>query len=122
MRTAVCSGAASSPKSRTPSLPPLPPGDVRPVTAPLDGFGVRCNLGGGPSARPPPHPKPSRRRSRMPAHHRHIRWGLAVAAAVVVAACKDTTGPQAHLSDPAGLSSDLQTVSGVLLSPTFQSF
>jgi len=32
------------------------------------------------------------------------------------------TGPQAHLSNPAGLSSDLQTVSGVLLSPTFQSF
>ena len=58
----------------------------------------------------------------MPAHHRHTRWGLAVAAAVAIAACKDTTGPQAHLSNPAGLSSDLQTVSGVLLSPTFQSF
>ena len=58
----------------------------------------------------------------MPAHHRHTRWGLAVAAAVAIAACKDMTGPQAHLSNPAGLSSDLQTVSGVLLSPTFQSF
>ena len=58
----------------------------------------------------------------MPAHHRHTRWGLAVAAAVAIAACKVTTGPQAHLSNPAGLSSDLQTVSGVLLSPTFQSF
>ncbi len=58
----------------------------------------------------------------MPAHHRRTRWGLAIAAVLVVAACKETTGPQAHLSDPAGLSSDLQTVSGVLLSPTFQSF
>ena len=58
----------------------------------------------------------------MPAHHRHTRWGLAVAAAVAIAACKDMTGPQAHLSNPAGLSSDLQTVSAVLLSPTFQSF
>jgi len=34
----------------------------------------------------------------------------------------NTTGPQAHLTDPAALSSDLQTVSGVLLSPTFHSF
>jgi len=58
----------------------------------------------------------------MPAHHRRPWWGLAVVAAFAAAACSDTTGPQAHLSDPAGLSSDLQTVSGVLLSPTFQSF
>ena len=58
----------------------------------------------------------------MPADHRHTRGGLAVVAALVVAACSDTTGPQGHLSDPAGLSSDLQTVAGVLLSPTFQSF
>ncbi len=58
----------------------------------------------------------------MPAHHRHIRWGRAVAAVLVVAACKESTGPQAHLSDPVGLSSDLQTMSGVLQSPTFQSF
>jgi hypothetical protein len=58
----------------------------------------------------------------MPAHHRHTRWGLAVAAIFVAAACKDSTGPQARLSDPSGFSTDLQTVSGVLLSPTFQSF
>ena len=58
----------------------------------------------------------------MPAHHRRPWWGLAVVAAFAAAACSDTTGPQAHLSDPAGLSSDLQTVSAVLLSPTFQSF
>ena len=58
----------------------------------------------------------------MPARHRRPWWGLAVVAAFAAAACSDTTGPQAHLSDPAGLSSDLQTVSGVLLSPTFQSF
>jgi len=58
----------------------------------------------------------------MPAHHRHTRWGLAVAAALVVAACSDSTGPQAHLSNPAGLSSDLQAVSAVLESSIFQSF
>ena len=58
----------------------------------------------------------------MPAHHRPTWWGLAVAAVFVFAACKDSTGPQAHLSNPAALSADLHTVSGVLLSPTFQSF
>lgn len=57
----------------------------------------------------------------MPAYRRS-RWGLAVAAILVVVACKESLGPQAHLSDPAGLSSDLQTVSGVLLSPMLESF
>ena len=54
--------------------------------------------------------------------YRRSWWGLAVAAVLVVAACKESTGPQAHLSDPAGLSSDLQAVSGVLLSPMLASF
>jgi hypothetical protein len=58
----------------------------------------------------------------MPAHHRHTRWGLAVAAVFVAAACKDSSGPQAHLSDPTGLSTDLQAVSAVLESSIFQSF
>ena len=49
-------------------------------------------------------------------------WRLAVGAVFVVAACKDSTAPQPHLSDPAGLSSDIETVSGVLRSPMFQSF
>jgi hypothetical protein len=57
----------------------------------------------------------------MPAYRRSW-WGLAVAAILVVAACKESLGPQAHLSDPAGLSSDLHTVSGVLLSPMLESF
>jgi len=57
----------------------------------------------------------------MPAYRRSW-WGLAVAAVLVVTACKDIVGPQAHLSDPAGLSSDLHTVSGVLLSPMLESF
>jgi len=57
----------------------------------------------------------------MPAYRRSW-WGLAVAAVLVVTACKESLGPQAHLSDPARLSSDLQTVSGVLLSPMFGSF
>src|SRR5712691_6018153 len=71
---------------------------------------------------PAPPPTPSLRRSSMPARHRRPWWCLAVVAAFAAAACRDTTGPQARLSDPAALSSDLQTVSGVLLSPTFQSF
>jgi hypothetical protein len=58
----------------------------------------------------------------MPAHHRRPWWGLAVVAAFAAAACRDTTGPQAHLSDAAGLSTDLQAVSAVLESPIFQSF
>lgn len=57
----------------------------------------------------------------MPARHRCLRHVLATAA-FVVAACSDSTGPQGHLSDPGGLSSDLLTVAGVLQSPTFQSF
>ena len=46
----------------------------------------------------------------MPPHRRGPRWGLAVAASFVLAACSDSTGPQAHLSDPQGLSADLQAV------------
>src|SRR5256884_5790840 len=56
----------------------------------------------------------------MPARQRRPLWGLALLAAV--AACSNSTGPQAYPADPAGLSSDLQTLSGVLESPTFQSF
>jgi hypothetical protein len=57
----------------------------------------------------------------MPAYRRSW-WRLAATTALVVAACKDTTGPQAHLSDPIGFGSDLQTVTDVLLSPMFESF
>src|SRR5947207_484457 len=56
----------------------------------------------------------------MRARQRRPLWGLALLAAV--AACSNSTGPQAYPADPAGLSSDLQTLSGVLESPTFQSF
>jgi hypothetical protein len=58
----------------------------------------------------------------MPARHRHTGWGLAVAAALVVAACSDSAGPQAHLANPQQLSTDLQTVSSVFQSQAFQSF
>jgi hypothetical protein len=58
----------------------------------------------------------------MPARIRRSGRLLALAAALVVAACSDSTGPQGHLSDPQGLSSDLQSVGRVLTSPTFQSF
>jgi len=48
-------------------------------------------------------------------------WAVATAAAVA-AACSSSTGPQAHLSNPAQLSTDLQTVGSVFTSPAFQSF
>ena len=48
-------------------------------------------------------------------------WAVATAAAVA-AACNSSTGPQAHLSNPAQLSTDLQTVGSVFTSPAFQSF
>src|SRR5256885_9349729 len=58
----------------------------------------------------------------MPASHGRPWRGLAAAAALVAAACSDSTGPQAHLASPQQLSSDLQAVSGVLQSSVFQSF
>ena len=59
----------------------------------------------------------------MPSRHGHPRWGLAVVAAFA-AACNSTAAPppQAHLADPQQLSSDLQTVSGVLQSTVLESF
>src|SRR5437879_12208763 len=58
----------------------------------------------------------------MPSRHGHPRWGLAVVAAFA-AACNSTTAPpQAHLADPQQLSSDVQTVLGVLESTVFASF
>jgi len=58
----------------------------------------------------------------MPSRHGHPRWGLAVVAAFA-AACNSTTAPpQAHLADPQQLSSDVQTVLGVLQSSVLQSF
>jgi len=58
----------------------------------------------------------------MPSRHGHPRWGLAVVAAFA-AACNSTTAPpQAHLADPQQLSSDVQTVLGVLQSNVFESF
>jgi len=58
----------------------------------------------------------------MPSRHGHPRWGLVVVAAFA-AACNSTTAPpQAHLADPQQLSSDVQTVLGVLQSSVLQSF
>ena len=57
----------------------------------------------------------------MPAYSRSWRV-LATAAALTAAACNSNTGPQAHLSNPAQLSADLQTVGSIFTSPTFQSF
>jgi hypothetical protein len=57
----------------------------------------------------------------MPARHVRPWWGFAVVAALA-AACNNSTAPQATLADPRGLSTDLQTVSGVLGSGVLQSF
>ena len=57
----------------------------------------------------------------MPAYSRSWRV-LATAAALTAAACNSNTGPQAHLSNPAQLSADLQTVGSIFTSPAFQSF
>src|SRR2546423_929976 len=58
----------------------------------------------------------------MPARHGRPWRGLAAAAALVVAACSDSTGPQAHLASPQQLNADLQSISGVVTSPAFASF
>ena len=57
----------------------------------------------------------------MPVYSRSW-WVLATVAALTAAACNETTRPQAHLSNPAQLSADLQTVGSVFTSPAFQSF
>src|SRR5207245_8454030 len=77
-------------------------------------------------ARPgaPPRPgawSPLSWRYRMPVYSRSWRV-LATVAALTTAACNENTGPQAHLSNPAQLSADLQTVGSVFTSPAFQSF
>src|SRR5437660_6577088 len=64
---------------------------------------------------------PTIRRSSVAVRQRHFWWGLAVVAALA-AACKNSTGPQAQLGDPRGLSIDIQTVSGVLQGGVLQSF
>jgi hypothetical protein len=58
----------------------------------------------------------------MPARHGRLRWGFAATVSLIAAACTSSTGPQPQLSNPVQLSSDLQSVSGVLASPTFLSF
>ena len=58
----------------------------------------------------------------MPPRSGHPWRGLAAAAVFVVAACSDSTGPQAHLASPEQLSADLQSVAGVVTSPAFASF
>ncbi len=58
----------------------------------------------------------------MTTGHGRLWWGFAATVSLIAAACNSSTGPQPQLSNPAQLSSDLQSVSGVLTSPTFQSF
>ena len=58
----------------------------------------------------------------MPVTLGHVARGLAAAAALVAVACSSSTAPQPQLSNPQQLSTNLQTVSGVVSSPTFNSF
>src|SRR2546426_362838 len=55
----------------------------------------------------------------MPAYRPRTWWGVAVAA-LVAAACKDTTSPR--LSAPAGLTNDVQTLGSVFTTALFQSY
>jgi len=57
----------------------------------------------------------------MIVRHGRRRWALGLIAALA-AACSNSTGPQSHLANPQQLSADLQTVSAVFQSTTFQSF
>ena len=58
----------------------------------------------------------------MPVTLGRVARGLAAAAALVAVACSSSTAPQPQLANPAQLSTNLQTVSGVVSSPTFNSF
>jgi hypothetical protein len=58
----------------------------------------------------------------MPAALGRLARGLAAAAALVAAACSSSTAPQPQLSNPQQLSTNLQTVSGVVTAPTFHTF
>ncbi len=58
----------------------------------------------------------------MPVTLGHVARGLAAAAALVAVACSSSTAPQPQLANPAQLSTNLQTVSGVVSSPTFHTF
>lgn len=57
----------------------------------------------------------------MPARHGRVWLALGLTTALATA-CNNVNGPQSHFANPVQLSSDLQTVSGVLQSPVFQSF
>jgi len=56
----------------------------------------------------------------MPARRGRLAWALGLVA--LAAACSNMNGPQSHLANPAQLSSDLQTASGVLQSTVFEGF
>jgi hypothetical protein len=57
----------------------------------------------------------------MPARHGRSWLALGLATALATA-CNDVNAPQSHFANPLQLSSDLQTVAGVLQSPVFESF
>ena len=56
----------------------------------------------------------------MPARHGRLAWAFGLVA--LAAACNNMNGPQSHLANPAQLSSDLETASGVFQSTVFEGF
>src|SRR5256886_8015613 len=106
---------------RSPPASPLSaaPGTVRPVTAASRRSGVRSNLY---RVRPPGSEAPSPRRSRMPARHRSLLPYLAVAAALLAAACGDNPLQPKKPADPLATAANVQALGTSFTSVPFQSF
>src|SRR2546430_8133054 len=104
---------------RSPPASPLSaaPGTVRPVTAPSRRFGVRSNLY---RVRPPGSQAPSPRRSRMPARHRSLLPYLAVATALLAAACGDNPLQPKKPADPLATAANIQALGTSFTSLPFQ--
>src|SRR6059058_4882372 len=98
---------------------PLPDECVRPVTVQPGRCAVRSSLVSSAAAMPIGRLL-SFGRSSMPARRGRLAWALGLVA--LAAACSNMNGPQSHLANPAQLSSDLQTASGVLQSTVFEGF
>src|SRR5947209_3628477 len=121
-RTAACSAAASSPNSRPlqPLISPQPPRrDRAPRHGPIAAVQVRSNLY---RVRPPGSEAPSPRRSRMPARHRSLLPYLAVAAALLAAACGDNPLQPKKPADPLATAANVQALGTSFTSLPFQSF
>src|SRR6266571_2405662 len=121
-RTAACSAAASSPNSR--HLRPLPsPQPPRRDRVPRHGriASVPGTLQSVPGA-PARQRRAFTRRSRMPAGHRFLLRYIAVAAALLAAACGDNPLEPKKPSDPLATAANVQALGTSFTSLPFQSF